>query len=210
VSESAQEYEMFTRGRGEMFNWLRRNERDMSDCGLGSPIRHLERCGGLHEGLLAVHANYLARDDAALLAKRKVSVVHCPRSHSYFSHGPFPYERLARAGVNVCLGTDSLATVLRRRREEVQLSVFDEMRAFARANPRVPASRILRLATQHGASALGLAGKIGELSPGALADLIAIPFRGKKSDATTAAVAHAGEVSASMIDGEWAIPPERG
>jgi len=37
VAESAQEFEMFMRARGEMFNWMQRNTRDMSDCGLGSP-----------------------------------------------------------------------------------------------------------------------------------------------------------------------------
>ncbi|HLP77661.1 MAG TPA: amidohydrolase family protein, partial [Candidatus Paceibacterota bacterium] len=35
VSESALEFEMFMHGSGEMFEWLRRNERDLSDCGLG-------------------------------------------------------------------------------------------------------------------------------------------------------------------------------
>jgi len=207
VSESDLEFEMFTRARGEMFHWLRRNERDMSDCGLGSPVRHLERCDGLTENLLAVHVNYLARGDAQILAKHHVSVVHCPRSHAYFRHRAFPYERLARAGVNVCLGSDSLATVLRPRREDIRLNMFDEMRAFAKAHPRVAASRILNMATRHGARALGLAGKIGELSPGAHADLIAIPFRDGKSEAVRAVIEHEGDVSASMIDGEWAIAP---
>src|SRR5438552_4332590 len=41
VAESPQEYEMFARAGGEMFEWLRRNERDMSDCGFGSPVQHL-------------------------------------------------------------------------------------------------------------------------------------------------------------------------
>ena len=59
---------MFTHARGEMFDWLRRSEREMSDCGLGSPIQHLERCGLLRKNLLAVHVNYLGREDAALLA----------------------------------------------------------------------------------------------------------------------------------------------
>ncbi len=75
---------MFAHGRGQMFDWLQRSGRDMSDCGLGSPVQHLERCGALSERLLAAHANYLAKGDAALLAKRKVHVVHCPRCHFYF------------------------------------------------------------------------------------------------------------------------------
>ena len=111
VAESALEFEMFTHGRGQMFDWLQRSGRDMSDCGQGSPVQHLERCGALGERLLAAHVNYLANGDTALLGKRKVHVVHCPRGHSYFGHDPFPLRRLTRAGVNVCLGTDSLASV---------------------------------------------------------------------------------------------------
>jgi cytosine/adenosine deaminase-related metal-dependent hydrolase len=81
VAESALEYEMFTEARGVMYDWLRRSGRDMTDCGLGSPVEHLSRCGLLGENLLAVHANYLGPKDAALLGRRKVSVAHCPRSH---------------------------------------------------------------------------------------------------------------------------------
>src|SRR5690349_8656515 len=33
VSESAEEFAMFMEARGEMFDWLKRNGRDMSDCG---------------------------------------------------------------------------------------------------------------------------------------------------------------------------------
>ena len=99
VAESALEFEMFAHGRGQMFDWLQRSGRDMSDCGLGSPVKHLDRCGALSEGLLAAHANYLAKGDAALLGKRQAHVVHCPRCHSYFRHDPFS---LAPAGEGGC------------------------------------------------------------------------------------------------------------
>src|SRR5262249_39392307 len=111
VAESALEFDMFSRRRGEMFDWLARSGRDMSDCGQGSPVRHLERFGLLGSNLLGVHLNYLGRGDLQLLRDRGVSIVHCPRSHSYFRHDPFPLRSLMRAGVNVCLGTDSLASV---------------------------------------------------------------------------------------------------
>ena len=93
-----------------MFDWLKRNERDNSDCGLGSPVKHFARHKMLGENLIAVHVNLLAHGDARLLGRHHVHVVHCPRSHAYFRHPPFLRERLANAGVNICLGTDSLAT----------------------------------------------------------------------------------------------------
>jgi aminodeoxyfutalosine deaminase len=207
LAESELEFEMFARGRGEMFDWLQRSGRDMSDCGLGSPVQHLDRCGALSGRLLAVHVNYLGREDAALLGKRRVHVVHCPRCHFYFHHDPFPLRRLAEAGVNVCLGTDSLASVYKTRRQNVELSLFEEMRALARNEPSLSARKIVRMATLNGARALGLGGQIGELSEGSFADLVALPFVGKIADIYDSVLHHQGAVAASMIDGRWAIAP---
>lgn len=208
IAESAPEFEMFRHARGEMFEWLRRNERDMSDCGGVSPVQHAERCGLLGPNLLAIHVNYLAPGDAALLARRRVSVVHCPRSHAYFGHAPFPFRTLRRAGVNLCLGTDSLASVRTAPRTRPELSLFLELRAFAAAHPETAPEAILRMVTVNAARALGLAGRLGELTPGAHADVIAIPFGGAPRDAYDAVVHHQGPVSASLIGGRWAVPPQ--
>ena len=210
VAESAVEFEMFTHGRGQMFDWLQRSGRDMSDCGLGSPVRHLERCGALSERLLAAHVNYLAKGDAALLGERQVHVVHCPRCHRYFNHDPFPLRRLVRAGVNICLGTDSLASVHKPRRQSVELNLFEEMRALAKNEPSLSARKIVRMATLNGARALGLSGQIGELTKGCFADLVALPFAGKVADIYDGVLRHTGDVAASMIDGQWVIEPALG
>jgi cytosine/adenosine deaminase-related metal-dependent hydrolase len=210
VAESAEEFEMFTRARGEMYSWLERSSRDMSDCGLGSPVQHLERCGALGDNMLAVHANYLGVGDATLLARRKVSVVHCPRSHSYFRHGTFPMRQLARAGVNVCLGTDSLASVFKRRGQTVELNMFEEMRAMAADHPAVSGKQILRMATVNAALALGMGGRVGELTERSHADVIAIPFAGKTAEVHNAVLQHRGQVAGSMIHGQWSIEPPTG
>jgi cytosine/adenosine deaminase-related metal-dependent hydrolase len=208
VAESDQEFEMFTKGRGAMFEWIARNGRDMSDCGLGSPVQHLERAGALGGSLLAIHANYLARGDARLLGRRKVSVVHCPRSHAYFKHRKFPLRELTAARVNICLGTDSLASVYKRRGQTIELNLFEEMRALAVAEPSLAPKKIVRMATVNGARALDLAGQVGEISPGAFADMIAIPFTRKVANSWAAILEHRGDVAASMIDGQWAVAPQ--
>jgi cytosine/adenosine deaminase-related metal-dependent hydrolase len=207
VAESEEEFEMFLHARGQMHDWLRRNERDNSDCGLGSPVAHLARNRLLGENVLAVHVNYLARGDATLLAKNRTHVVHCPRSHEYFKHTPFERERLARAGVNLCLGTDSLATTRRAGKNKPELDLFAELRSLAAHDQTVSPEEILRMATINGARALGLAGKIGELSKSAFADLIALPCSGKIPRLHEAVLAHTGQVAASLIEGRWAIPP---
>jgi cytosine/adenosine deaminase-related metal-dependent hydrolase len=52
-----------------------------------------------------------------------------------------------------------------------------------------------------------LQGKIGQLTRGAFADLVAIPFAGKLAKAPAAILEHRGAVAASMIDGRWVMPP---
>jgi cytosine/adenosine deaminase-related metal-dependent hydrolase len=208
VAESDQEFDMFQNARGEMHDWLARNERDNSDCGLGSPVAHLARQKLLGENILAVHANCLVRTDAGLLGKNKTHVVHCPRSHDYFNHPKFERARLAAAGVNLCLGTDSLATTRKTGRAKPELDMFAEMRSLAAADKTVSPETVLQMATVNGARALGLAGKIGELTKNAFADLIAVPFAGKVSRTHEALLAHTGNVATSMIDGRWAIPPK--
>lgn len=208
VAESATEVEMFQHGRGEMFEWLEHNGRDMSDCNGVSPVQHLARQRLLGANLLAIHLNHLAPGDARLLARKKVNVVHCPRSHDYFQHEPFPYRALANAGVNLCLGTDSLATIRTTRRGQPELNLFREMQAFAHQHLAVPDHKIVRMATLNGARALGLAGKLGELKADALADLIALPFTRKRSELHEAIIYFTGDVTASMIGGQWAVAPQ--
>jgi cytosine/adenosine deaminase-related metal-dependent hydrolase len=207
IAESEDEFEMFTRARGKMFGWLKRNERDNSDCGLGSPVKHFARNKMLGENLIAAHVNLLAHGDARLLGKHRVHVVHCPRSHAYFRHPPFLRERLANASVNICLGTDSLATTRKIGKQKPELNMFEEMRLLASSDKTISPQEILQMATVNGARALGLAGQVGELYKNASADLITIPFGGKSSETCETVLSHTGNVSASMINGRWAMPP---
>ena len=244
VAESAEEFEMAMLGRGGMHDWLRRNDRDMADCGGVSPVQQLERTGLLCDRLLAVHANYLTHGDAARLGRSGASVVHCPRSHAFFGHRRFPLEELAMAGVNLCLGTDSLATLTApenparsmnfivhnllpqntssgdagpraQRRwtprgdgtDEVELNLFVEMRAFANAYRALAPEDIVRMVTVNAARALHRGGELGELIPGALADLTALPYDGPVGAAYEACLGHTGAVGGVLIDGRWAREP---
>jgi aminodeoxyfutalosine deaminase len=203
VAESIAEFEMYVHRRGPFFDWLK-NQRDMSDCGHGTPLQQVHRCGLLSDRFLAVHANYIQAEDIETLAQTRASVVHCPRSHAYFRHQPFPYNELADARVNICLGTDSLASVTPAHPPGLELNLFTEMQTFASVHPGVTPSAILRLATQNGACALGLQRSIGEIAPNSFADLITIPYGGKIKGAESAVVHHCGDVARSMIDGIWA------
>jgi cytosine/adenosine deaminase-related metal-dependent hydrolase len=144
----------------------------------------------------------LDEGDAELLGRRGVHVVHCPRSHVYFGHAPFPYDALSSAGVNICIGTDSLATVKKERGHAPELSIFAEMRAFAAAYPSVSPETILRMVTTNPARALGRAGELGQLSPNALADMIAVKYAGSMADAYSAFLETKLEIVATIINGK--------
>ena len=206
VSESSEEFEMVLKASGAMFEWLKK-QRNMSDCGSRTPVQQLNRCGLLNDRFIAVHANYLQTEDIRALAESGSSVVHCPRSHSYFGYDPFPYAELSKADVNVCLGTDSLASVNRVYGNKPELSMFAEMGVFAARNPSISTETLVRMATRNGARALGMSGQVGEISPGSFADLIAIPFNGPVSKAWDAVVATWRDVSAAMIGGRWVVAP---
>jgi cytosine/adenosine deaminase-related metal-dependent hydrolase len=201
VAESEDEFEMFQVGSGSMFDWLK-PQRDMSDCGHGSPVACLARHGVLSPHFLAVHANYLAPGDAALLALAGASVVHCPGSHAFFGHQKFPLNELIKTGVNVCLGTDSLATMPVKRNETAELNLFSEMRRLAENYPALKPQRILAMTTVNAARAIGRPTELGRLAPGSCADLIAVP-RGKVRDPYQAVLNHRGDVLAAMVRGQW-------
>jgi cytosine/adenosine deaminase-related metal-dependent hydrolase len=208
VAESEPEFDMFMYRRGSLFSWLE-NQRPNADCGLGSPVQHLHRYGLLDAPLLAVHVNCLWGDDARRLAARGASVVHCPRSHAYFSHPRFQREALTEAGVPICIGTDSLASTRASRDGAPVLSLIDELRTLASDDPGLSPRRMLAEVTVNPARALGLKSVLGELSTGALADLLVIPHAGSVSTVEESLIHHRGSVAATMIGGRWEwISPE--
>lgn len=200
LAESREEFDMFMYRRGPMYEWLR-HQRPDDDCGQGSPIQHAARHGLLGPDFLAVHVNYLWDDDARLLAHHGTSVVHCPRSHAYFRHQRFPGQCLAAAGVNLCLGTDSLASTRLGIGTRPELSLFAEMAELAARDDTVDPAELVRRATLNGAIALGLDHELGTLQPGLLADLCAIPGRVGDADVHDAIVHHRGPVTTTWIGG---------
>ncbi len=209
VAESALETEMFCHRRGPLFDWLRRNGRDMGDCGAGSPLQQLAALKLLDPNFLAVHVNQLAPGDATLLARARAHVVHCPRSHAYFRHAPFPFAELHAAGVNLCLGTDSLASIGKDGRRKPVLDLFAELRAFARQQPSLAPEEFLDLVTRNAAAALGQRGQVGELTRRAHADLLVLRSDAPLAQATETVVHTAPDLAGVMIGGAWAIEPPR-
>ena len=203
LAESADESDMFFKGSGPLYQRLANVGRDMSDCGGCSPVEYVLRQGLMTEKLLTVHDNYLDDNDIRLLAESGASVAHCPRSHDYFGHVPFRFEELRAAGVNICLGTDSLATV---EEADAELDMFSGMRMFRGKYPDVSPEAIISMATVNGAKALGWTKEVGEISTGSCADLLAFPYSESADGVYNCVIEHRGPV-AVMVDGQWEIHP---
>ena len=175
LAESREEMAMFRDGSGSLYDFLKEIGRDMSDCGGKTPLANfLAQLGDRSPPWMVAHMNELAETDFDLLQScpARFAIVHCPRSHEYFGHSPFEFEKLQRLGFNICIGTDSLAS-------NEDLGLLAELRAFQRNHSAVSAHEILELATTNAARALGQQERLGKIAPGFFADLIAVPCEGK-------------------------------
>ena len=140
------------------------------------PVTYLDSLGMLDARTLVVHGVQLT--DAALerLAAIGCTLVTCPRSNQWVGAGVPPIERFYASGVNVAVGTDSLASV-------EDLNVFAELAAMRWLAPSRPARQLLDSATLSGARALGLGDSLGSIEAGKLARLIAVDLPKDVSDA---------------------------
>jgi len=198
LAESADEEAMFRRGEGEMATFFQALGRPMDDCGHGmSAFSTAVRNGLVGPGWLIAHANELDGPDLALIAATpgEWHVVHCPRSHAFFKHRSFPWERLEAAGACISLGTDSLAS-------NDTLSLFAELQTAQETMPHLSSETLLKTVTTHPARALGQTGKLGVIQPGACADLIALPFAGPTAQVYDAIVDNRSPIPWMMLDGK--------
>lgn len=202
VAESAEEDAMYRFATGPLFDWLEARWQ-MAHCGEGSPVSILDRLGYFRAPVVAAHVNYLAPEDERILAKQNVAVAHCPRSSRYFDHAPFPWRRLRNAGVNIALGTDSLASTPKTGKTNPRLDFFAEFACLASQKEAPSPHEILQSATVNGAKALRRENELGQLSLGFLADAVAIPYAGRTETFAESIVHHRGSVSALMIHGRW-------
>jgi aminodeoxyfutalosine deaminase len=195
LAESREEMSMFRDATGPLYDFMEEIGRDMRDCGQWTPLAHLMRHAALDERWLIVHLNELTENDFDLLAgaTTKFHVVHCPRSHSYFEHSPFPFQRLNALGFNICLGTDSLAS-------NDDLSLFAEMRELQLNDPALSPEKILGMVTVNPARALDRQSSLGRIKRGFRADMIALPFEGR-GNVFEEIVAFRKAVSWAMVDG---------
>lgn len=171
LAETQEELQFLRDGTGDFADFL--DARGLLDGSFEvpgcSPVEYMGRLGLLDLRPLLVHCNYVSDSDLDLIATSRASVAYCPRSHAYFGHAPHRWREMLARGINVCIGTDSLAS-------NETLSVLDELRFLRRQDSTISDEQLLILGTLAGARALGIADQVGSLEAGKRADFAVLPL----------------------------------
>lgn len=139
-----------------------------------SVVQRLRQHGILGPKTIAAHCVHVDEPEVEILRETDTRVVHNPRSNMNNAVGTARVVDLLDRGIHVGLGNDGFSN-----------NMFTEMHAaylvhkMAQTDPRaMPADVVLRLAFGHNAEIAGLffPGPLGQLSPGALADVILVDY----------------------------------
>lgn len=176
AAESESEQLLMLEGRGPFAESYARRGFTFDSPGV-STVRHLDRTGVLDTRPLLAHCVRVDDADINLMKERGASVAHCPKSNAKLGHGRAPLARMLGAGVNVGLGSDSVASnntcdVL----EEARFAVLGSRASLdtLEGGRMVGARDALRVMTLGGARALKLESVAGALEEGMEADLAAV------------------------------------
>lgn len=138
------------------------------------PIKRLFDLGFLSPEVIAVHMAQLNEEDLEILSTAQPSIVHCPESNMKLASGICPVPTLQSMGLNVALGTDSVAS-------NNDLNMLNEMRTatllakVATGDPTcMNTDDTFAMASANGAKALGISHITGTLAAGKSADFIAM------------------------------------
>lgn len=208
AAESEAEKLFMHDGAGPFAKGLRARGIDWQAPGV-STIQYLTRHSVLETRALLAHCVTVDDADLETIRAARAAIAHCPKSNAKLRHGRAPFAELMAAGVKTGLGSDSVAsnnncdileearfaTLLARlpaRRDSnptVREGSVTEPRAAASGSNtqlgRVDATEALFAATLGGARALGLDDRIGALTEGMQADLIAVALDGAHQQPVT-------------------------
>ncbi len=132
------------------------------------PVAWLEPALRAGRWLLA-HCHYVDDRQIEMLARCGASVAYCPIASDYFGHHQpqrkvyHRYRDMLSAGINVCLGTDSI--LCQRPSDPQPLGIGSQMRYLYRRDRTDPIT-LLRMATVNGLHAMGLPPSWASLQPG--------------------------------------------
>lgn len=144
-----------------------------------STIQYLESHGVLETKPLFAHCINVDDRDLELIKRAGAGIAHCPKSNAKLGHGRAPFSTFVSRGLNVGLGSDSVAS-------NNTSDILEEARFAAllarlpspadHDSPAITAEQAVFAATLGGARALGR--PIGALAEGMQADIAIVNLSG--------------------------------
>ena len=143
--------------RGSLYEWYERMGWSCDFLKYGMPAERIVESIPAERRTLLVHNCAATPIDVMTIEThlRNVSWVLCPESNRYISNLQPPAAMLSSMGVNIALGSDSLASAR-------TLSMVDNMRLLS----DIPLVELLLWATKGGARAMGWDEELGDLRVG--------------------------------------------
>jgi len=136
-------------------------------------VKHLENIGVFNRPTIAAHCVHLNDDDIDIMHKYNVKISHNPSSNLKLASGIAPVAKYLNKGVTVSIGTDGCSS-------NNNLDMLEELKLTALLHKGynldpliIPARKALEMATIEGAKTLFLDNKIGSITEGKQADVIA-------------------------------------
>jgi len=175
AAETEMEVLFLREGRGPFAEGLRSRGIEWRAPGV-SPIQYLYDAGVLETMPLLAHCIRVDEADLETIKQTETRVAHCPKSNAKLGHGVAPFAKMVAKGIQVGLGSDSVAS--NNTCDLLEEARFALLLARSRGSYDLNSDDILRAATSGGAHSLGLAGQVGELKEGLQADFAVVSLDG--------------------------------
>lgn len=161
---------------GNLHIHLSETDKEQAEC-IGrhgkTPAQWFESLGAFDSGAFAAHCVVLTDEDAEILKKHGVSIIHNPTSNMKLASGFADIRKYTEMGINVGLGTDGAAS-------NNNLDMFEEMhiagvihKGYNKDATAVNAQTVINMATLNGARVQRRENS-GSIKVGNRADIIAV------------------------------------
>lgn len=180
AAESQAEDLLLREGRGPFADALRQRGIEWQTAGTSS-IQHLARHGVLETKPLLAHCVTVDDTDIESIQAKQAGVAHCPKSNAKLGHGHAPFLKFLQQGVNVGIGSDSVASnnICDLLEETRFATLMTRGIGETDTDRHLPgAEAALFSATLGGARALGIDKETGAIAEGLQADLTIIRLDG--------------------------------
>jgi len=139
----------FLRSSGELFEFLKQAGLIEQNFSYKSAFDYLEKIKALRKNTIFVHMVHSEKEDFDKIKNLNSTIAVCPRSNKYISNELPNLYLMEESGVNIGIGTDSLAS-------NWDLNFLNELKFIHKNFSQIKSETIFKWATSNGAKALSI------------------------------------------------------